>query len=43
MKRVVTNNDQNGESFIVSHSITNIEIPLPDFDKGFKFYNLIMA
>ncbi len=40
MKRIVTKNDINGKSYIVSDHISNIEIPLPDFDDEFKFYNL---
>ena len=40
MKRIVTNNDLNGHSYIVSQTITNIEVPLADLDDRFKFYNL---
>lgn len=40
MKRIVTKNDDNGQSYISYDSITNIEIPLPDIDDRFKFFNL---
>ena len=30
MRRIVTKNDENGNSFIISDAITNIEIPFPD-------------
>lgn len=40
MRRIITKNDNEGKSYIVSDSITNIEIPLPELDERFKFYNL---
>ena len=40
MRRIVTKNDENGNSFIISDAITNIEIPFPDIDERFKFFNL---
>lgn len=40
MKRIITKNDINGNSYIVSKDITNIEVPLSDLDPRFKFFNL---
>ncbi len=40
MKRIITKNDENGLSYIVSTDIVNIETPLADLDDKFKFYNL---
>ena len=40
MKRVITKNDIYGNSYIVSEDISNIEVPLPDLDPRFKFFNL---
>jgi quercetin dioxygenase-like cupin family protein len=40
MKRIITKNDSEGKSYIVSTEITNIDIPVPNIDDRFKFYNL---
>ncbi len=40
MKRIVTKNDDDNKSYIISDEITNIEVPFPDIDKRFKFFNL---
>lgn len=41
IRRVVTQNNNNSESYIVSDGLTtNIEIPLPKIDDKFKFFNL---
>jgi len=41
IRRIVTQNDDEGKSRIASDAITsNIEIPLPQFDPEFKFFNL---
>lgn len=40
MKRIITKNDDKGKSYIFSDVITNIEVPLPDMDDRFKFFNL---
>lgn len=41
IRRIVTRNDLEGKSHIFSDGITtNIEIPLPQIDDQFRFYNL---
>lgn len=40
MRRIVTANNAKGESYIVSDGISNIDIPMPEIDARFKFYNL---
>jgi len=40
MKRVVTKNDNEGNSYILSTEINNVEVPLPEIDEDFKFFNL---
>lgn len=40
-RRIVTKIDKNGRSKIISDAVvTNVEIPLPDISKAFKFHNL---
>jgi hypothetical protein len=40
MRRIVTKNDNEGKSYIISNDITNIETPLAELDDRFKFFNL---
>lgn len=40
MKRIVTENNLHGNSYILSQEITNIETPLKELDDRFRFYNL---